>query len=192
MTGRRAGRCQRWIYGSDGRTGFETFLSDMGPAPFEAFRHPSARRERSLQSGQLLLGFIQSEGEIIMGRITQETIERIKERLPVSAVVGKRVQFKRAGQWNYEGCRLSTRSAPPASTSMMRRGSGTASQLRPAREHFRLVCELEGLSFVEAVERLAHEAGVEVSRHGVSRECNEFEPRSRRRHGRLGGSRRFL
>lgn len=41
MTGRRAGRCQRWIYGSDGRTGFETFLSDMGPAPFE---HSAIRR----------------------------------------------------------------------------------------------------------------------------------------------------
>jgi DNA primase len=105
-----------------------------------------------------------------VGRITQETIERIKERLPVSAVVGKRVQLKRAGR-EMRGLSPFNKERTPSFFVNDQKGFWHCFSSGKHGNIFDFICELEGFSFVEAVERLAHEAGVEVTRHGVTREA---------------------
>ena len=109
-----------------------------------------------------------------MGRITQRTIESIQERLPISAVVSKTVQLKRAGR-EWKGLSPRTREKTASLYVNDQKGMAFDFSAGVMSNIFDWVMEFEGLAFPDAVERLAAEAGVEVTREGLARETRESQ-----------------
>ena len=108
-----------------------------------------------------------------MGRITQQTLDQIRDRLPVSAVASKYVH-SRGLDANGGLSHPSTRSGPQFLVNDPRVAS-TASPVDGMGLAIDLVMDLEGLTFPEAVERLAAEAGVEVTREGLAKENSQSQ-----------------
>src|SRR5687768_15991835 len=99
-------------------------------------------------------------------------LDELRARLPVSEVVGKRVKLKKAGR-EWRGLSPYNKEKTPSCTVNDQKGfyrdfcSGKHGSI------FDFVIETEGLSFPEAVERLAAEAGMplpKVSRADEARE----------------------
>src|SRR5882762_5914934 len=92
-------------------------------------------------------------------RFTPEFLEELSARLPVSEVVGKRVKLKRAGR-EWKGLSPFQQEKSPSFTVNDQKGfyhdfcSGKHGNI------FDFVMETEGVSFPEAVERIAAMAGV--------------------------------
>lgn len=107
-----------------------------------------------------------------MGRITPDTLERIKERLSVSHVVGQRVQLKRAGR-EWRALSPFTREKTPSFYVNDAKGFWHCFSSGKHGNIFDFEMEMSGCTFPEAVERLALDAGVEVTRDGVARETAE-------------------
>jgi DNA primase len=102
-----------------------------------------------------------------MARITQNTIDRIKELVPVHAVASRRVQLKRCGR-DWKG--LSPFRAEKTPSFVVNDERYHCFSTGEHGNQFDLLMKLEGLTFPEAVERLAIEAGIPVSRDGIERE----------------------
>lgn len=104
-----------------------------------------------------------------MSRIAQSTIEQIKERLPISVLVGRQVQLKRCGR-EWRG--LSPRTREKTASLYVNDAKGLAFDFSAGvtSNHFDWVMEFDGLSFPESVEKLAAEVGMPVTRDAVSRE----------------------
>lgn len=109
-----------------------------------------------------------------MGRITNDTLERIKERLPVSAVVNKRVQLKRAGRELRGLSPFNAEKTPSFYVNDQKQFYHCFSSGKHGNV-FDFVMETEGLDFVEAVEYCAAQAGVEIERDGFARETRESQ-----------------
>jgi DNA primase len=109
-----------------------------------------------------------------MGRITQHTIEQIRDRLPVSSVAAKYVRLKRAGR-EWRALSPFNRERTPSFYVNDQKGFFHCFSSGRHGTAIDLVMDLEGLSFPEAVERLAAEAGVEVTREGLARETRESQ-----------------
>ncbi len=86
-------------------------------------------------------------------------LEEIKARLPVSAVVGKRVRLAKAGR-EWKGLSPFNAEKTPSFFVNDQKGSFFDFSSGKNGDIFKFVMETEGLSFPEAVEKLASEAGV--------------------------------
>ena len=103
-------------------------------------------------------------------------LDEIRARLPVSEVVGKRVRLQKAGR-EWKG--LSPFNAEKTPSFFVNDQKGFFHDFSSGKhgDIFGFVMETEGLSFPEAVERLAGLAGVELPRQ--SREAEEQDRRFR-------------
>ena len=86
-------------------------------------------------------------------------LDEIRARLPVSQVVGRRVPLKRAGR-EWKGLSPFNKEKTPSFTVNDQKGFYHCFSSGKHGDVFTFVMETEGLSFPEAVERLAGEAGL--------------------------------
>ncbi|WP_342360585.1 DNA primase [Terrarubrum flagellatum] len=105
-------------------------------------------------------------------RFPPSFIEEIKQRLPVSAVVGKRVRLQKAGR-EWKGLSPFNSEKTPSFFVNDQKQAWFDFSSGKNGNIFTFVMETEGLSFPEAVERLAGEAGLQVPQ--MSREAEERE-----------------
>lgn len=106
-------------------------------------------------------------------------LEEIKARLPVSAVVGKRVRLAKAGR-EWKGLSPFNAEKTPSFFVNDQKGSFFDFSSGKNGDIFKFVMETEGLSFPEAVEKLAADAGVILPK--VSREAEVQEERRKGLH----------
>ncbi|MEM7300719.1 MAG: DNA primase [Pseudomonadota bacterium] len=99
-----------------------------------------------------------------MARFTPSFLEEIKERIPIADVVGRRVTFdKRKSQpakGDFWACCPFHGEKTPSFHCENSKGRYHCFGCGVSGDHFRFMTELDGISFPEAVERLANEAGV--------------------------------
>ena len=112
-------------------------------------------------------------------RYPPQILEEIRARLPTSAVVGKRVRLKKAGR-EWKG--LSPFNAEKTPTFYVNDQKQFYHCFSSGKhgDIFTFLMETEGLSFPEAVERLAGEAGVPLPK--LSREDREEEVKRKSLH----------
>src|SRR3984893_18747607 len=94
-------------------------------------------------------------------RFTPQFLEELRARLPVSEVVGKRVKLKKAGR-EWKGLSPFQQEKTPSFTLHDRQPFYHDFSTRQPGNIFDFVMETEGVSFPEAVERLASMAGMPV------------------------------
>src|SRR6476646_12116568 len=99
-------------------------------------------------------------------RFSAEFLEEIKSRLPVSEVVGRRVSLKKAGR-EWKGLSPFTKEKTPSFFVNDQKMAWFDFSSGKNGNIFDFVMLTEGLSFQEAVERLAGEAGIRL--HTISR-----------------------
>ncbi|MEZ5829243.1 MAG: DNA primase [Hyphomicrobiales bacterium] len=92
-------------------------------------------------------------------KFSDSFLDEIRARLPVSQVVSRRVQLKRAGR-EWKGLSPFNREKTPSFTVNDQKGFYHCFSSGKHGDIFGFLMETEGLSFPEAVERLAGEAGV--------------------------------
>lgn len=97
-------------------------------------------------------------------RFTPSLLDEIRARLPLSEVVGRRVSWDRrktqAAKGDFWACCPFHQEKSPSFHVDDRRGRYKCFGCGVSGDHFRFLCETEGLNFPEAVERLADETGV--------------------------------
>jgi DNA primase len=94
-------------------------------------------------------------------RFTPQFLDEIRARLPVSHVVGRKVALKRAGR-EMKGLSPFKAERTPSFFVNDQKGFYHCFASGAHGDIFKFVMETEGLSFVEAVERLASEAGLSL------------------------------
>lgn len=99
-------------------------------------------------------------------------LEEIKARLPVSAVVGKRVRLAKAGR-EWKGLSPFNAEKTPSFFVNDQKASFFDFSSGKNGDIFKFVMETEGLSFPEAVEKLAAEAGVILPKITAEAEVRE-------------------
>jgi DNA primase len=92
-------------------------------------------------------------------------LDEIRARLPVSQVVGRRVQLKRAGR-EFKGLSPFKTEKTPSFTVNDQKGFYHCFASGEHGDIFTFLMKTEGVSFPEAVERLAQEAGVPLPKAG--------------------------
>jgi DNA primase len=108
--------------------------------------------------------------------IPDHVLEAIRSRLPVSAVVGQKIRLKRAGS-EFRGLSPFNKERSPSFFCNDQKGMWFDHSAGKNGNIFTWLVETEGLTFPEAVERLAAEAGVEVPK--ASPEERQREERRR-------------
>jgi DNA primase len=98
-------------------------------------------------------------------RFPPSLLDEIRARLPVSQVVGRRVSLKRAGR-EYKGLSPFKTEKTPSFTVNDRKGFYHCFASGEHGDIFTFLMKTEGVSFPEAVERLAEEAGVPMPKAG--------------------------
>ena len=116
-------------------------------------------------------------------RFPPSFLDEVRARLPVSEVVGRRVKLRRQGR-EYIGLSPFNQEKTPSFTVNDQKGFFHDFSSGKHGDIFGFVMETEGLSFPEAVERLAGMAGLPVP--AVSKEAEARE--ARRSHDRHGCS----
>lgn len=102
------------------------------------------------------------------GRIRQEDVDAVKERTDISKLVGQYLTLKRSGHDSLSGlCPFHQEKTPSFSVSPAKQvfycfGCGKGG------DAITFLCELEHLTYVEAMERLAQQAGVTLRYEGDS------------------------
>ncbi|MDP8957368.1 MAG: DNA primase [Actinomycetota bacterium] len=102
------------------------------------------------------------------GRIRQEDLEAVRERTDIVQVISGHLQLKKAGRDSLVGlCPFHPEKTPSFSVSPSKQvyycfGCGEGGNL------FRFIEKVEGLSFIEAVERLAQQSGITLRYEGES------------------------
>ena len=104
-------------------------------------------------------------------------LEEVLRRTDIVQLVGKRVKLARRGQAFWGCCPFHKEKSPSFKVENARRtykcfGCGKGG------DAFRWLMEMEGLSFPEAVERLAGEAGVELPKWSAEDEAREEKKKS--------------
>jgi DNA primase len=94
-------------------------------------------------------------------KFSDSFLDEIRSRLPVSQVVSRRVPLKRAGR-EWKGLSPFNREKTPSFTVNDQKGFYHCFSSGKHGDVFTFLMETEGLSFPEAVERLAGEAGLEL------------------------------
>jgi DNA primase len=98
-------------------------------------------------------------------RFPPNLLDEIRARLPVSQVVARRVQLKRAGR-EYKGLSPFKSEKTPSFTVNDQKGFYHCFATGEHGDIFTFLMKTEGLGFPEAVERLAQEAGVPMPKAG--------------------------
>lgn len=104
-----------------------------------------------------------------MGRIAEETIQEIRDRVDIVEVVSRYLPLKRSGA-NYQGlCPFHQEKTPSFNVNSARQifhcfGCGVGGNV------FSFLMRMEGLNFPEAVRQLADKVGVEIEEHEKSPE----------------------
>src|ERR1700709_1935136 len=110
-------------------------------------------------------------------RFTPDLLDDIRARLPVSEVVGRRVKLRKAGR-EWKGLSPFNQEKTPSFFVNDQKMAWFDFSAGKNGNIFDFLMETEGLSFPEAVERLAGQAGLEAPR-----ETQESQERERRRAG---------
>jgi DNA primase len=98
----------------------------------------------------------------VAGRIRDEDIAAVRERSPIDEVVGEYLQLRNAGGGSLKGlCPFHDEKTPSFNVTPAR-GLFYCFSCAEGGDAIRFVQKIDGLSFVEAVERLAARAGVEL------------------------------
>src|ERR671927_1982818 len=92
-------------------------------------------------------------------RFPPHFLDELRARHPVSEVVGRRVKLKKAGR-EWKGLSPFNREKTPSFTVNDQKGFYHCFSSGKHGDVFTFLMETEGLSFPEAVERLAGEAGL--------------------------------
>src|ERR1700752_5341803 len=106
-------------------------------------------------------------------------LEELRARLPVSEVVGRRVKLKKAGR-EWKGLSPFNKEKPPSFTVNDQKGFYHDFSSGKNANIFDFVMKTEGVSFPEAVERLASMAGVALP--AVTPDAARFEQRRKTLH----------
>ena len=97
-------------------------------------------------------------------RFPDTFLDEIRDRLPISEVIGKRVTFDKkktnAARGDYWACCPFHGEKTPSFHCEDRKGRYHCFGCGVSGDHFRFLTELDGMSFPEAVERLADQAGL--------------------------------
>ncbi len=112
-------------------------------------------------------------------RFSQEFLDELRARLPVSEVVGRRVTLKKAGR-EWKGLSPFQQEKTPSFTVNDQKGFYHDFSSGKHGSIFDFVMETEGVSFAEAVERLASMAGMPLPQ--VSPEAERREQRRKTLH----------
>ncbi len=112
-------------------------------------------------------------------RFPPQFLDELRARLPVSEVVGRRVKLKRAGR-EFKGLSPFNQEKTPSFTVNDQKGFYHDFSSGKHGDIFGFVMETEGVTFPEAVERLASMAGLPMPK--VSREDEAREERRRTLH----------
>jgi DNA primase len=107
-------------------------------------------------------------------RFPPSILDEIRARLPVSQVVGRRVRLKRHGR-EYTGLSPFKHEKTPSFTVNDEKGFYHCFASGEHGDIFTFLTKTEGLSFPEAVERLAEEAGVPLPKPTPQAEAREAE-----------------
>ena len=106
-------------------------------------------------------------------------LDEIRDRVPISAVIGARVAWDRkktnAGRGDFWGCCPFHGEKTPSFHCEDRKGRYHCFGCGVSGDHFKFLTELDGLSFPEAVERIADMAGVPMPARDVAEEKRERE-----------------
>ena len=108
-------------------------------------------------------------------RFSDSLLDEIRARLPVSSVVGRRVKLKKQGR-EFTGLSPFNAEKTPSFFVNDQKGKWFDFSAQKNGDIFTFLMETEGLSFPEAVERLAQEAGVAIPARNA-----EIEERDRER-----------
>src|SRR5262245_11866323 len=103
----------------------------------------------------------------------QEFLEELRARLPVSEVVGRRVKLRKAGR-EWKGLSPFNKEKTPSFFVNDQKQAWFDFSSGKNGSIFDFLMLTEGLSFAEAVERLAAEAGVPVPRQEAKSESREY------------------
>ena len=97
-------------------------------------------------------------------RFTPSFLEEVRDRIPIADVVGRRVTFDRKksnpAKGDFWGCCPFHGEKTPSFHCENQKGRYHCFGCGVSGDHFKFMTELDGLSFPEAVERLADEAGI--------------------------------
>ena len=99
--------------------------------------------------------------------------EEIKSRLPVEDVVGRYVELKRTGR-SLKGRSPWGVDKTPSFMVSPEKGIWHDFSANKGGDIFTFLMEIEGITFREAMEKLAHEAGVDLSKYGTSGNDKKF------------------
>lgn len=110
-------------------------------------------------------------------RFSQSFLDEIRDRLPISQVVGTRVSFDKrktnAARGDYWACCPFHGEKSPSFHCEDRKGRYHCFGCGVSGDHFRFLAELDGISFPEAVERVAEMAGVSLPARNPEAERKE-------------------
>ena len=96
------------------------------------------------------------------GRIRDEDIAAVRERSPIDEVIGEYLQLRNAGGGSLKGLCPFHEEKTPSFNVTPARGLYYCFSCAAGGDAIKFVQQIDGLSFVEAVERLAARAGVEL------------------------------
>ncbi len=122
-------------------------------------------------------------------RYPPQFLDELRARLPVSEVVGRRVKLKKAGR-EWKGLSPFNKERTPSFTVNDQKGFFHDFSSGKHGDIFGFVMETEGLSFPEAVERLASMAGLPMPE--VSQEAEEQHARRRTLHEIVNEAAKFF
>jgi len=98
----------------------------------------------------------------VAGRIRDEDIAAVRERSPIDEVVGEYLQLRSAGGGSLKGLCPFHEEKTPSFNVTPARGLYYCFSCAAGGDAIKFVQKIDGLSFVEAVERLAGRAGIEL------------------------------
>jgi DNA primase len=110
-------------------------------------------------------------------RFTPQFLDELKARLPVSEVVGRRVKLQRSGR-EWKGLSPFNKEKTPSFTVNDRKGFYHDFSSGKHGSIFDFVMETEGVTFPEAVERLAAMAGVALPKYSKEEEARDEKRRT--------------
>ena len=110
-------------------------------------------------------------------KFSPSVLDDIRARLPVSAVVGRRVKLRKQGR-EWRGLSPFNAEKTPSFYVNDQKGFYHCFSSGKHGDIFRFLMETEGLAFPEAVERLAAEAGVELPEGDARRTSGARRPRA--------------
>ncbi|MGC4409558.1 DNA primase [Rhizobium rosettiformans] len=112
-------------------------------------------------------------------RFSSEFLDEIRDRVPISAVVGRRVTWDRkktnVSRQDYWACCPFHGEKSPSFHCEDRKGRYHCFGCGVSGDHFRFLTDLEGLSFVEAVQQVADMAGIAMPQPDPQAERRERE-----------------